>query len=251
MPANRNLKAALYQRRYVLPNLVTIGNLFCGFLAIIYASSGRFDKAVLAVFAGIILDGLDGRVARRFNASSEFGVQFDSLADLVTFGVAPGYLMYKWCFLPQADEFGVLVCFIYVLCDAARLANFNVNTGKKTSKDFTGLPSPAAAAMIVSVVNLFPGIDTPEISVLLGTIYMLFVSYLMVSHFTYSSGKKIQFNNPLSFVLIFGLVIASFWYLPRLTVFLIALLYCLSGPLMKLPGLKNRIKDFYKKVATN
>ncbi len=228
-----NLREAFHQRRFLLPNLVTLGNLFCGFLSIIYASSGRYEKAVLAIFVGALLDALDGRVARRFDASSKFGLEFDSLSDLVTFGVAPAFLMYQWCFKTGADEFGVIVCFIYVICAAARLARFNVvDSG---SKDFTGMPSPAAAAMIVSVVNLFPSIALPTFSVALGSAYILIVAYLMVCHIPYSSGKKFKFKNQLSFVILVGALIAMLWYEPRLTVFLLALTYCLSGPVKLLP----------------
>lgn len=229
---NFNIKAALYQRRYIFPNLVTIGNLFCGFLAIIYAASGRYDKAVYAVFIGIILDGLDGRVARKLNVSSRFGVEFDSLADLVTFGVAPAFLIYEWCFREFADEFGVLVCFLYALADATRLARFNVaEDSEESSNGFTGLASPAAAAMIVSVVNLFPDFNLKEISVAICTIYMLAVSYLMVSSISYPSIKKIKFNNPRTIIFIVGIIVASLWYLPRPTVFVVAVGYCLVGPL--------------------
>src|SRR4051812_49244437 len=106
-----DFKHRLYRRRYLLPNAVTVGNMFCGFLAMVYANAGHFEKAFAAVFFAILLDGLDGRVARRFNATSKFGVEFDSFSDLVSFGIAPAIMMYCWCFRAHADEFGVVVCF--------------------------------------------------------------------------------------------------------------------------------------------
>lgn len=233
---SHNLKTALYNRRYIFPNILTIGNLFCGFLAIIYANSARYDKAVLAVFVGILLDGLDGRVARKLNASSAFGVEFDSLADLVTFGIAPAIIMYEWCYKVMADEFGVIVCFLYVICEAARLARFNIEGTE--SKDFMGLPSPAAAAMVVSVVNLFPSIGIPEIPIAVATFYMVAISYLMISKVPYFSPKGIGLNNRREFLFVIAIVIAMFWYVPRHTVFFLAFAYCISGPFLNLPKIK-------------
>ena len=174
------LKERLYRQRYILPNAVTIGNMFCGFLTIIYASSGRFSKAAIAIFIAILLDGLDGRVARRFNATSRFGLEFDSFSDLVSFGVAPAILMYHWCFQIKADEFGVFIGFVYIICAASRLARFNISEENLSS--FQGLPSPAAAAMIGSIVFSFPIVEPGAVIISAGSILMLFIAYLMVSN---------------------------------------------------------------------
>lgn len=236
-----DLKSAIYKRRYIFPNLVTIGNLFCGFLAIVYASSGRYDKAVFAVFIGIILDGLDGRVARKLNVSSKFGVEFDSLADLVTFGIAPAYLMYEWCFRETADEFGVMVCFLYALADACRLARFNIEDDNDIKQSgFTGVPSPAGAAMIVSVVGLFPDFNLKEISVAICTVYILTVSYLMISNIPYPSIKNLKFKNQINLILTIGVLVACLWYLPKATVFCIAIAYSLTGPAFLIKSKKTR-----------
>ena len=126
--SREELKELVYRRRYIVPNLVTVGNMFCGFLAIMYGSSGRYKQAVFCIFLAIILDGLDGRVARRLNATSKFGVEFDSFSDLISFGIAPAVMLYHWAFHPVADEFGVFVAFIYVLCAVSRLARFNISS---------------------------------------------------------------------------------------------------------------------------
>ena len=143
------LKQRIYRRRYLVPNAVTLANLFCGFLAIIYASSFRFEKAVIAIVLAILLDGLDGRVARRLNATSKFGLEFDSFSDLVSFGVAPAMLIYHWAFQQQADEWGVFVTFVYAICAASRLARFNI--APENLKGFTGLPTPGAAAVVAAL----------------------------------------------------------------------------------------------------
>ena len=147
-------KNQLYQKRFLLPNAVTLGNMFCGFIACIYAEAGRFEKAAIAVGFAILLDGLDGRVARKFNATSKFGLEFDSFSDLVSFGVAPAIIMYHWCFKPLADEFGVFFTFVYALCAASRLARFNIS--QQNLANFTGLPTPGAAGMVAATVNLMP-----------------------------------------------------------------------------------------------
>ena len=247
---NTEISSLLYRRRYLVPNLFTIGNIFCGFLAIIYSSQGRFEPAVIAIFIGLILDGLDGRVARKLQAESSFGVQIDSLSDLVTFGVAPAFMAYHWYFFQYADQFGVLICFIYVVCAAARLARFNVT--KDTGHDFSGLPTPAAAALIVSTINLFPEIDLPEFSVSLASVYVVTVSALMVSNIVYFSGKnsgnKFKLKDPLKLTIACAIAIAFFWYTPRITVFCIAMLYCASGPLMAFPATRNCLDRLFHKI---
>ena len=136
---------------YILPNLFTTGNLFCGFYAIISAQAGFFPAACIAVFVAMVLDGLDGRVARMTNTQSKFGEQYDSLADMVTFGVAPAMVTYSWA-LSGMGKVGWMVAFIYAACAALRLARFNAQIEETDSRFFTGLASPAAAALVIGMV---------------------------------------------------------------------------------------------------
>jgi CDP-diacylglycerol---serine O-phosphatidyltransferase len=226
------LKELLYRRRYAVPNAVTVGNMFCGFLAILYASSGRFEKAVYAILIAILLDGLDGRVARKLNATSKFGIEFDSFSDVVSFGIAPAILMYHWAFNSSANEFGVAIAFFYALCAASRLARFNIAAENLSS--FTGLPTPGAAIFVVSVVNTAPTAQSSYLIVGVGCIVMLSIGYLMVSTIEFLSIKQFRFAGfRLRARLLLGLVIALTWYNFPIGMLVIGTGYVLSGPIMK------------------
>lgn len=231
------LKNRFYRRRHLVPNAVTLGNMFCGFLAIIYATSGRFEKASLAIALAILLDGLDGRVARKLQATSKFGVEFDSFSDLVSFGVAPAIVMYNWCFRLPADEWGVFVTFVYALCAAARLARFNISDSSLTS--FTGLPTPGAACVVAALVHAAPAIEPGFLPTIFGTMVMLYLSYLMVSTVEFFSLKKVNLArlHPLAFIMV-GALIALTWYSARVGFLVLAVGYCASGPLK--PFLRRR-----------
>lgn len=223
------LRDRLFQRRHLVPNVVTLGNMFCGFLTIIYSAQGRFGSAAIAIGIAILLDGLDGRVARRLNATSEFGVEFDSFSDLVSFGVAPAILMYHWCFQPRADEFGVLVCFVFALCAATRLARFNITS--ETLKSFEGLPTPGAAGMIAALVHLSPIIETTTALTAFGSLLTLSLAFLMVSKVKFFSLKHLKLKDVyLPGSLSLGLIIALIWYHSGIGFVLLASGYCLSGP---------------------
>lgn len=231
----QELKDILYRRRYAVPNAVTIGNMFCGFLAIMYASSGRFDKAVIAVLIAILLDGLDGRVARRLNATSKFGIEFDSFSDVVSFGIAPAVMMYHWAFHARADEFGIAVTFIYALCAASRLARFNISV--ENLKNFTGLPTPGAAVFVVSVINIAPHIQDSLIMTVLGTIVMLCMAYLMVSTVEFASIKQFKLAGvKLKGRILLGALIVLTWYSPPIGLLSLAFLYAASGPFLGIRG---------------
>jgi len=204
--------------------------MFCGFLAIIYATSGRFEKASLAIALAILLDGLDGRVARKLQATSKFGVEFDSFSDLVSFGVAPAIVMYNWCFRLPADEWGVFVTFVYALCAAARLARFNISDSSLTA--FTGLPTPGAACVVAALVHAAPTIEPGFLPTIFGTMVMLYLSYLMVSTVEFFSLKKVNLArlHPLAFIMV-GALIALTWYSARVGFLVLAVGYCASGPL--------------------
>lgn len=224
-----DLKAELYRRRFVVPNMVTVCNLFCGFLTIIYASSGRFEKAIIAITFAIILDGLDGRVARRLNATSSFGVEFDSFSDLVSFGVAPAILLYQWCFLQLADEFGVFVCFIYIICAASRLARFNI--AGASIPGFQGLPMPGAGGMVAAFVFALEPYAPSEVMLVLGAVLTLGLSFLMVSRLPFFSIKRLQIKDIHPLIRVgAGSLVAVIWYAPRVGLFVLAASYSLSGP---------------------
>jgi len=227
--SKQEIKELLYRRRYLVPNAVTIGNMFCGFIAIMYANSGRFDKAVIAILVAILLDGLDGRVARRLNATSKFGIEFDSFSDLVSFGVAPAVLMYQWAFHQLADEFGIALTFVYCLCAASRLARFNISA--ENLKAFLGLPTPGAAAFVAAVVNFSPKSGDSFVLVGVGATTMIAISYLMVSTIEFYSIKQFRFSGvKLRARLLVGLLIALTWYNNSIGLLVLCSSYVLSGP---------------------
>lgn len=229
----------MYRRRFLVPNAVTLGNLFCGFLSIIYSCSDRFEKAILAIAIALLLDGLDGRLARRLHATSRFGVEFDSFSDLVSFGLAPALLIYQWAFRHGADEFGVIMTFGYTLCAAGRLARFNVAQSDNI-QGFTGLPTPAAAAMVVSFVNLMPNLGPPKLLTAVAAALMGSLAFLMVSKIEYVSVKKIKLKGGEIFIVL-GALIALLWYFNQSGLFVISLGYALSGPIMLLFGPKKTL----------
>lgn len=224
------LKERLYRRRFLLPNAVTLANMFCGFLAGIYAAQGQYQKGVIAIGFAILLDGLDGRVARRFNATSKFGLEFDSFSDLVSFGVAPALLMYHWCFKAGADEFGVFVTFVYVLCAANRLARFNIT--QQDLKTFVGLPTPGAAGLVAACINFAPQVEPNSALLVFCSFLMLALASLMVSKVEFLSVKLLRMRTLGLFArIILGGLIALIWYDAQIGFLVIAGGYCLSGPL--------------------
>lgn len=229
----QELKELLYRRRYAVPNAVTVGNMFCGFLAIMYASSGRLEKAVFAILIAILLDGLDGRVARRLNATSKFGVEFDSFSDVVSFGLAPAVMMYHWAFQKSADEMGVAVTFLYALCAASRLARFNI--ASENLKSFTGMPTPGAAAFIAAVVYTAPYQHESYTIVAAATTALLVSAYLMVSTIEFLSIKQLKLSGiKLRGRIFIGLIIALVWKSPSLGLLALSGAYVASGPFLRI-----------------
>lgn len=224
------LREVVYRRRYLVPNLVTLGNMFCGYLAIFYSATGRFQQALLTIAIAILLDGLDGRVARKLSATSEFGMEFDSFSDVVSFGVAPAVLMYHWGLQSVADDFGIFITFAYLLCAASRLARFNLAPSNLAG--FTGLPTPGAAGAVISLIYLC--LDTPDgtLKTVLSSLTMATLALLMVSSIEFFSIKMIKMRKGINAgMLALGCTIALVWYSPKVGFFTIAMLYCLSGPL--------------------
>ena len=227
---------------YLLPNLFTTGGLFGGFFAIIAASQGRFGAACIAIFVAAILDGIDGRVARLTNTQSEFGVQYDSLADLISFGMAPALVMYHWSLAAMKldgvtlGKIGWLAAFLYAACAALRLARFNSQVGQVDKRWFIGLASPAAAGLMASFVwtcHEF-GLSGPELRY--GALALTIIAgLLMVSRIRYSSFKGSGTGLKAERVPFFALLVAvaaliALWIDPPVTLLAASALYALSGP---------------------
>src|SRR5210317_2565313 len=235
---SENGRTVRRQGIYLLPNLFTTGALFAGFYAVIAAMRGDFESASIAIFFAMVFDGLDGRVARLTNTSSKFGAEYDSLSDMVSFGVAPALVMFSWA-LGGLGKFGWSAAFIYVACAALRLARFNTQIDTADKNYFTGLASPAAACIVASTVWVcndlgWVGENLPYEVSLLMAILTAGVGFLMIANFPYYSFKGIDFRGRVPFVvmiavvMIFGLVTVD---PPR--IFLLAFLaYAASGPLM-------------------
>ncbi|WP_029935938.1 CDP-diacylglycerol--serine O-phosphatidyltransferase [Thiomicrospira pelophila] len=225
---------------YLLPNLMTTLALFAGFYAVIAGMNGDFMAGAIAVFIAMVFDGLDGRIARMTNSSSAFGAEYDSLADMVSFGLAPALLMYVWG-LSEFGKLGWLVAFIFTAGAALRLARFNTQVGVADRRYFQGLPSPAAAALLAGFVWMVESnqIDTGlESWVALGL--TLVGGLLMVSNVRFSSFKEFNLKDKVPFVtlLLIVLVFVVITLKPSVILFGLAFLYALSGLVMTLVRLK-------------
>jgi CDP-diacylglycerol--serine O-phosphatidyltransferase len=235
---------------YLIPNLLTTGNLFSGLFAILAVFHGHYLAAAIAIMVALIFDMLDGKSARWTNSTSQFGVEYDSLADLVAFGVAPGLLMYGWA-LSVYDMLGPAVMFAFVACGALRLARFNVMTATSESKYFTGLPIPAAASVVATLVIFdrevaqFGLVEKPVMVLVL----TLALAFLMVSTIKYRSFKDLKFSGRAHFdnlvlaILVLMLVIS--W--PQVMLFVLFACYAVSGPVEKVIQLL--LKPFGKRQA--
>ena len=216
---------------YLLPNLFTAGSIFIGVISIVEASKGEFISASWLVLLALLFDGLDGRVARMTNTTSQFGVEFDSLADVISFGIAPAMLLYFFIG-DEFGRFGILVSALYVIFGAIRLARFNISTAKTDPNVFIGLPIPTAAVFISMWILLFHKYSLEKYGIVL-LFFALGVAILMVSNFRYPSFKKIQLDRPMVFKTMISLVLViSLLYLFSAEGFaLVILLYVLYGPL--------------------
>lgn len=234
---------------YLLPNLFTTANLFAGFFSIITAINGNFYVAAATVFVAMVLDSLDGRVARLTNTQSAFGAEYDSLSDMVAFGLAPAVLAYEWA-LSELGNVGLTVAFIYVACAALRLARFNTQIGKVDKRWFIGLASPAAAGVVAGWVWAVwaldevgvRGVDLPLILVMLFAVMVAAAGLLMVSNIKYYSFKDLDLKGRVPFVaiLIVVLVFAVVFSDPPRILLLIFLAYAASGPVQYLMQLRRR-----------
>jgi len=256
---------------YVLPSAFTAGNIAAGFYAITESIRGAggdvsaFNRAALAIGFAIVFDGVDGRVARMTRTTSDFGKELDSLADVVTFGVAPAVLAWIWGFrmldpgyLPsvraEVVPLGIVACFAFLICGACRLARFNIsvnpqprNPGRPDRKYFVGMPIPAGAGVIASVIHLYDG--SPIHDPLISIVWLLLISgtgFLMVSSWRFWSGKEIESSGrkPFQFFVLMGLAIAVIWRFSEYALISISLGYLVSGVLARLAyewGRKRRL----------
>lgn len=245
---------------YILPSLFTAGTIAAGFYAIVQSLQGsiiephHFDYAALAIGVAIPFDGLDGRIARMTNTASEFGRELDSLADVITFGVAPAILAYSWGFrmLPytmdpilrqKLVQVGAVVCFLFLICGACRLARFNIssdakpkNPGRPDRKYFVGMPIPAAAGVVAATVHIFGG--TPVFNGILAGVWILLVGlvgFLMVSTWRFWSGKEISLTgrHPFQLLVLIGAVVCVVVLFHHAILFILALGYMFSGLLAR------------------
>ncbi len=237
---------------YLLPNLFTTAGLFSGFYAIVAATNDRFEAAAVAIFVAMIMDGLDGRIARMTNTQSDFGKEYDSLSDMVAFGLAPALVMYEWV-LSGYGKIGWLAAFIYTAGAALRLARFNVQHGVINKRYFQGLASPAAAAAVAGLIWLGNDYDLRDSSPVgvFAALLTVTVALLMVSNVRYRSFKDIDIRGKVPFIAI-GLLVMVFVLIsldPPQVLFLIAFGYALSGPVMTLLQLQ-RTRTRRKSGAT-
>lgn len=216
---------------YILPNLFTVAALFGGFYAIVMAMNGRFDLAAAGVFIAMLLDSLDGRVARMTNTQSAFGEQMDSLSDMVSFGAAPALIAYEWALRPLG-RWGWIAAFVYCACAALRLARFNVNTAVVDKRYFQGMPSPAAAALVAGFIWLMTDGGADRQSAAWPTFVLsLFAGLTMVTNVPYYSFKDVKLKKsvPFAAIVLIALVIAVINIHPPTVLFALFIAYAISG----------------------
>ncbi len=253
MDEERDKRAVRRFRRgaSILPSLFTTGNLFLGFWAIIRTLEGRFELAAALIGGSIVLDMLDGRIARLTGTSSEFGAQLDSLADAISFGVAPAILVFRWA-LDELPRVGWLAAFWFAMCGVLRLARFNVQRSGTDMRYFVGLPIPAAAGQVATLIYFMPDPVTDRVGALVVTWGLVVVAVLMVSTFRYRSFKGIDLRARRSYLNV--LAIAGLFLLiaahPEIALLTVASLYTLSGPTAYLAGLVRRRSDPPPAVVT-
>ena len=222
---------------YLLPNLLTTGALFSGFYSIVAAMNQHFGSAAIAIFVAMILDGMDGRIARLTNTQSAFGMQYDSLSDMVSFGLAPSLVIYQWALFGMG-KLGWLAAFVYTACASLRLARFNTQATSIDKRYFQGLPSPGAAAVLAGLVwfgSSYGLIDGTTIGAMCFLVTVI-IGLLMVSNIRYHSFKEFDLKNRIPFVT-FLIIVPVFVLIaiePALILFFLAIIYAISGPIFTL-----------------
>ncbi|MBT8142728.1 MAG: CDP-diacylglycerol--serine O-phosphatidyltransferase [Gammaproteobacteria bacterium] len=224
---------------YLLPNLFTTAALFAGFYAVVASMDGNFEKAAFAIFVAMLLDGMDGRVARMTSTETQFGKEYDSLSDMVSFGIAPALVMYQWGIdhLVSLSGFwskaGWIVAFTYCVCAALRLARFNTNIGKVDKRYFEGLPSPSAAGVVAGLILFDHSFDfDPSYTSFPALIITFFAGALMVSNIKYRSFKDLNLKGkvPFHILLLVPLILGLLFIDPHRTLFISFFAYAISGP---------------------
>jgi CDP-diacylglycerol--serine O-phosphatidyltransferase len=234
-------KERLSRGLFVLPTLFTVGNLFCGYLSIWSSIKGTFETSALLIIVAAVLDALDGRIARLTHSTSKFGEEYDSLADLVSFGVAPAVLAYSWG-LSDFANLGWVASFLFVVCGSMRLARFNIQTRVVDKRYFVGLPIPAAAGVIATLVLATPERLVDRVfmtGLLVGTVVL---SYLMISTIRYRSFKDLDLKRrrPAWILPVIALVFAVIAYRPALALLTTAVVFASSGPVARFVGFFRR-----------
>jgi CDP-diacylglycerol---serine O-phosphatidyltransferase len=223
-------KPRLRRGAYLLPSLFTLGNMFCGYLCILYSIRGEFEVAAPFIGVAVVLDMLDGRIARMTGTASAFGLEFDSLADVISFGVAPAILTFMWGLQPL-QRLGWAAGFMYVTAAAIRLARFNIQTGTSDKRYFAGLPSPAAAGIPASTIYFYPdGLRDPRFA-LIAVALMIVPAVLMISTIRFNSFKTIDMHERRSYkmLVLLALVIAVIQLHPSSVLVILAYSYLASG----------------------
>ncbi|MCG6908656.1 MAG: CDP-diacylglycerol--serine O-phosphatidyltransferase [Deltaproteobacteria bacterium] len=234
MKTRKGLKGGNLRRGiFLLPNLFTSMNLFCGFYAVIAAMDGKFLAAATSIIIACVFDNMDGKIARATGTTSRFGVEYDSLADVISFGVAPGVMMYLWALKPFG-RIGWLAAFLFMACGALRLARFNTQVGTVDSDYFVGLPIPAGAGMNAATVMIFYKFNITGNAYPVLILAMLYIlSFLMVSSIKYYSFKKMELFHKMNFNALVAAVLIIIFVAsqPSIALFLSGAAYVLSGPI--------------------
>jgi CDP-diacylglycerol---serine O-phosphatidyltransferase len=241
---NNNEQKDIFRRRgiYILPNLFTISALFAGFYAIVAGMTGLYERAAIAIFVAMLMDSLDGRVARLTHTQTPFGAELDSLSDMVSFGIAPALVAYSWT-LSSLGKFGWLIAFVYAVAVALRLARFNTQLGKADKRYFQGLACTPAAGVSAGIIWFCSdwGLSGWLVSIVAAVI-MIFLALVMVSNIRYRSFKDLDFRNNVSFltILIVVLILVLVAINPPELLLAIFSLYAISGPVMTFWQLRKR-----------
>jgi CDP-diacylglycerol--serine O-phosphatidyltransferase len=238
---------------YILPNIFTSLNLFFGFYAVIASINGRFTAAAAAIIIGVLFDVMDGKIARATNTVSKFGIEYDSLADLISFGLAPGIMIYLWSLKPMG-RIGWLAAFLFMACGALRLARFNSQVGKTSGDYFVGLPIPAGAGMAAATFLFLHklGIET-KINPIFILMILYLLSFLMVSTIKYNSFKKTELFKKMNFNVLVSIILVLIFIAaqPSVALFFLALIYTASGPVMRFKHQRDKTRDTLKPSDAN
>jgi CDP-diacylglycerol---serine O-phosphatidyltransferase len=226
---------------FILPSLFTVGNIFCGYYAILASMRGNYAQAAHAIGLAIILDSLDGFIARLTNTTSGFGLQLDSLADVITFGIAPSILALSWGLSAAESRLALVAAFTFTICGAMRLARFNIQAG--SLKHFVGLPIPAGGGAIAAIVHFFEVPVATPLGANIMVAVVFFLSLLMISTIRYSSLKYLAVGKKSHFaILVIALLVALIVNFSKWTLLVLAVVYCVSGPLVRLYNFVRRRK---------